>query len=90
MGSGVLRKKSAGNAKRDGGSRIPICADTERPLSLNVREELSEFCSDGWMGSSKEAAEGCSQNDHGRFPQRQGSQAPSPHTDLLKEKKMNF
>lgn len=43
LGSGVLRKKSAGNAKRDGGSRIPICADTERPLSLNVREELSEF-----------------------------------------------
>lgn len=36
----MLRKKSAGNVNREGGSRIPICADTARPLSGNVGVEL--------------------------------------------------
>lgn len=43
LGSSVIKKKSAGNVKWEGGGRIPICADTERPLLQNVREKLSEF-----------------------------------------------
>lgn len=48
LGSQVLRKKSAGNVKWEGGSRIPICADTGRLLFQNVREKLGES-PQGWV-----------------------------------------